>query len=339
MSLQSKPSHRNKVASASIRCLMLISLVIGFAVGCDPSRGAQSLGTTSPAKEGSVPPAPQTTISQPQTRSLEAQVPGISNLLRVSDRIYSGSQPEGESAFVGLKELGIQTIVSVDGASPQVSLARQHGLRYVHIPIGYDGIPQFASDSLTRVVRESEGPIYIHCHHGKHRGPAAAAVALIASGGASGEQARQILELAGTGRNYSGLWRDVEKFIPPEPNASLPELVETAQVASLVKVMADIDHRFDRVKAFRKQGWKTSPENPELRVLGELLLIKEAFAETHRHLSSEFDESFGTFLQASEAATDDLMAAAEAQDAAKPEECFLRLEKMCQRCHRQYRDQ
>jgi hypothetical protein len=35
-----------------------------------------------------------------------------------------------------------QTIISVDGARPNVDAAKKEGLSYVHIPIGYNGVPR-----------------------------------------------------------------------------------------------------------------------------------------------------------------------------------------------------
>ncbi|MCP4786243.1 MAG: dual specificity protein phosphatase family protein [Fuerstiella sp.] len=102
---------------------------------------------------------------------------GLENLIRASGRVLCGSEPRGKSAFKTLKKLGVNTIVSVDGAAPQVVLAKQVGIRYIHIPIGYDGVSKEAGQSLTRAVQETDGAIYVHCHHGHHRGPAAAAIA------------------------------------------------------------------------------------------------------------------------------------------------------------------
>ncbi|MEZ6081685.1 MAG: hypothetical protein R3C56_40245 [Pirellulaceae bacterium] len=50
--------------------------------------------------------------------------------------------PEGAAAFNELVQLGVKTIITVDGAQPDVATAKQFGLRYVHLPHGYDGIPE-----------------------------------------------------------------------------------------------------------------------------------------------------------------------------------------------------
>ena len=101
----------------------------------------------------------------------------LPNALQVHLQVISGGQPEGEAGFAELKGLGIKTIISVDGAKPDLELAKKFGLRYVHLPHGYDGIPEERVEELAKAVRDLPGPIYIHCHHGKHRSPAAASAA------------------------------------------------------------------------------------------------------------------------------------------------------------------
>jgi len=65
----------------------------------------------------------------------------LPNAYRLHEKVISGGQPEGAEAFAELRALGVKTIVSVDGAKPDVELARTYGLRYVHLPIGYNGVP------------------------------------------------------------------------------------------------------------------------------------------------------------------------------------------------------
>jgi hypothetical protein len=178
----------------------------------------------------------------------EREYPGLRHVMQPAKGVYSGGEPKGAEGFESLRKMGIKTIVSVDGAMPDVESARKYGLRYVHIPFGYDGIPKNAEASITAMARETDGLIYIHCHHGVHRGPAAAAIACIASDKFDQKQALDYLRLAGTGKDYNGLWRDVQAFTPPPKDAKLPELKETAEIKSLAKIMAGIDRTFDNLK-------------------------------------------------------------------------------------------
>src|SRR5262245_33238393 len=65
-------------------------------------------------------------------------LPGLHNVFRLSAKLYSGSVPEGETGFCSLCSLGVRTIISVDGARPDVATAHRFGLLYVHLPFGYD---------------------------------------------------------------------------------------------------------------------------------------------------------------------------------------------------------
>jgi hypothetical protein len=77
----------------------------------------------------------------------------------------------------------------------------------VHLPHGYDGI----SPVRAKAVRNLPGPVYVHCHHEKHRSPAAAAVACIRARLLNSQQGSQVLQVAGTNHNYKGLFESVER--------------------------------------------------------------------------------------------------------------------------------
>src|SRR5262245_9913950 len=61
------------------------------------------------------------------------EIRGIENTFRLGPRLYSGGDPHGAEALAALKALGVRTIISVDGATPDVETARKLGLRYVHL--------------------------------------------------------------------------------------------------------------------------------------------------------------------------------------------------------------
>jgi protein tyrosine phosphatase (PTP) superfamily phosphohydrolase (DUF442 family) len=136
----------------------------------------------------------------------------LHNLFRVTTNIFSGDSPVSDAAFLELAKLGVKTIISVDGSKPDVDSARKHGLRYIHLPFGYDGIPTNRIAELVKAGQSANGPIYVHCHHGLHRGPAAVAILCQASMGWSTNQALAWLKQAGTASDYTGLYRAVEDF-------------------------------------------------------------------------------------------------------------------------------
>src|SRR5579862_1873360 len=94
---------------------------------------------------------------------------GIENFYLLGGKIYSGAVPEGDAGFATLEKLGVKTVISVDGTMPDVELAAKHGLRYVHIPIGYDGAGRSNALRIVKAAEVMPGPIFVHCHHGQHR--------------------------------------------------------------------------------------------------------------------------------------------------------------------------
>jgi protein tyrosine phosphatase (PTP) superfamily phosphohydrolase (DUF442 family) len=278
----------------------------------------------------------------PQDLHRPTDVPGIERLMRVADRIYSGGEPAGDEGFRTLQKLKIKTIVSVDGARPDVERARQYGIRYVHIPVGYDGITAAAAASLTRVVREVDGPIFIHCHHGQHRGPAAAAIACRAAGLLDAQGAEDILKRAGTSRDYAGLWRDVRQFVPPPLDAPLPPLHEVAPVSSLASLMAQLDRDFDLLKRVRQSDWKTPPDHPDVTATRQALLVEESLREATRLLAQPspptYPPPFAQWLEQSHQAARSLRAALAADRFDEASHVFQQLEQSCKQCHRRFRD-
>jgi tRNA-Thr(GGU) m(6)t(6)A37 methyltransferase TsaA len=263
---------------------------------------------------------------------------GLHRVMRLSKRIYSGGEPHGQEAFASLAKMGVKTVVSVDAAKPDVESARRFGLRYVHIPIGYDGIPEEAGAALARVGKEVEGPVYIHCHHGRHRGPAAAAVACVASGAVEASEATAILEKAGTSKNYAGLWRDVRNYQPPAPDAARPELVETARVDSLAAAMAKVDRAFDNLELCREAGWRTPEEHPDLVPALQAFLVREGLNESAAALGDGYDAGFRAQLAAARESADRLGQAALDGKAARADTHFQALAQSCKQCHGDYRN-
>ena len=104
--------------------------------------------------------AGQTNAAPGSIRALHA--PGLENFFQLTDTIYSGSAPEGDAGFQSLKDRGIKTIITVDGAKPDVELAKKYGLRYVHLPIGYDGVPEAQAMRMVKAAESLPGPVYIH---------------------------------------------------------------------------------------------------------------------------------------------------------------------------------
>lgn len=263
---------------------------------------------------------------------------------KVTDKVYSGAQPEDEAAFKELARLGIKTIISVDGATPDVETARKYGIRYVHMPIGYDTVPKDVGLELARAISELPGPIYIHCHHGKHRSAAAVAVACVTNGSLDPSRAEEVLKTFGTGSNYTGLWasaREARPISTMELRAIKVNYVEKAKMPPIADAMVHVDERLDHLKAVQAAGWKAPSNHPDINPPHEALQLQEMLTELGRAESAQAKpESFRQLMSASAAAVGSLRTALLVQpvDPAAAETAMKAVAASCTACHKEYRD-
>ncbi len=286
----------------------------------------------------------ETPVAQPTPIKIEL-VPAkhLPNPVRVSAKVISGGLPEGDAAFAELKDLGIKTLISVDGAKPDVAAAEKYGLRYVHLPHGYDGIPEQRAKELAKAVRDLPGPIYVHCHHGHHRSPAAAAVACVGAGLIGHSDGAHILQVAGTSEHYRGLFQSVDaarrfdKALLDELHCEFPA---TAKLPAMAEAMVLVEHVYDRLKAIERAGWKTPIDQPALVPDHEALLLREHFTELLRTKDvqsrpAKFQELMSegeTFAQALETTLQT------SPDDAAASQLFAKVTSNCKACHQAFRD-
>ena len=188
-------------------------------------------------------------------------------LFQLDENLYSGGEPKGRKAYEQLSSLGIQTVISVDAVAPDKALADEFGIRVVHLPIGYDGISSERSIQFAHAIATLPSPIYIHCHHGKHRGPAAIAVGAIGAGTMTHMQAHQFMTLVGTSLDYPGLWRAVQNARPLNDTYLLNDqidLPEQADIGDFLAAMSEID-RLDELLWLCAENSFTAPnDHPDL---------------------------------------------------------------------------
>src|SRR5262245_14552856 len=98
--------------------LLAVPAAIFLAVGCGqppqpkPRAVAQAVSHSPPA-------APEKVAAE-----------HLLNPWRLHPKVISGGLPEGDAAFQELADLGVKTVISVDGARPDVATAKKYGLRY-----------------------------------------------------------------------------------------------------------------------------------------------------------------------------------------------------------------
>ena len=188
----------------------------------------------------------------PRPSAAERHYPGLHNTHLVRPGLISGSMPDGDDGWRSLAALGVRTVISVDGMPPDADAAQRIGAKVVHVPIGYNGVPRHQALVVARAVRDLPGPVYLHCHHGKHRGPAAAvAAAICLDPSFTAADGQRFLAVAGTDSKYQGLIRVPTTFVRPdraELDAVAADFPARAEVPDLAARMIAIDKLFDRVK-------------------------------------------------------------------------------------------
>ncbi|MGB4710036.1 MAG: hypothetical protein WBH50_00105 [Fuerstiella sp.] len=326
-------------------------------IGCSGSE-LTSAKVESPIDANAVTASPQLSVTDDAggAGSSQAFVPvkltsqHLPNPVQLHPKVISGGLPEDDAAFQELADLGVKTVISVDGMTPDVTTAAKHGLRYVHLPHGYDGIPEQRIKELAKAVRDLEGPIYIHCHHGKHRSPAAASVACVSAGLIPARLAVPILELAGTNPGYKGLYEAAQQataFDKALLNELQVEFKEVQKIPPMAEAMVHLSHADEHLKLIAAANWKSPENHPDLVPAHEALLMREIFTEMLRTDEvARQPEEFRKWLQDSEADAQQLEAELKAwitdQNVASPlarlTELSAKISANCKACHQKYRD-
>ncbi|MEQ1631461.1 MAG: cytochrome c [Planctomycetota bacterium] len=283
----------------------------------------------------------------PSLPTLSAEKPkdlnGLHNIVAYADRVFSGAVPEGEEGFATLQALGVRTVVSVDGATPEVDAAARRGIRYIHLPISYDAVPELRALQLAQVIANTDGPLYMHCHHGKHRSAAAVAAASVLAGCAEPEVAQSRMKVSGTATAYTGLWSSVRNARALDADAlkaDLSAFPAVATVSGMVATMAELDLVLDLVKIGKENQWQAPSFHPDLVAQKETRRMRDLFAslKTDRD-SQKLDAAYQKLLDRTIDETGKLDAAVRDGDLAAANTWFDAVGKSCKECHKTYRDQ
>lgn len=318
----------------------LVSLVV-LALASTPA--CDSTTAESPAAEvatGDAPTIPAPVLTDTAATDLE----GIHNVVAYGPGLFSGAAPEGDHAFATLASMGVKTIVSVDGAVPDVEGAAAEGIRYVHLPITYSGMSHERSLEISRAVRDLPGPVYVHCHHGKHRSAAAAGVAAVELGILTPEEAVARMKVSGTAPTYTGLYACVENAAPQAADAidrADATFPSTSRPTGITESMVDIDELHEHLKAIDKAGWLVPADHPDLVPLNEAARLADIFRNlksdpTLADRPADFHELLSDAGQSAHDLED--MIASGAGDVAAMTEQFKLVSKDCKSCHMKYRD-
>lgn len=163
------------------------------------------------------------------------ELPGVMGVVKFSDRLLRGAQPQDVKGILELKKLGVTTILSVEEPDQQeLDAAKQVGVAVINVPTEYNGFPADVVKDLVARYRDIEGTAYLHCHHGKHRGGTAGAILRMTFEGIPQLEAIQEMAELGCSKRYPGLYETVTKYRPDpaiahrvlKPRPGIEELIE-----------------------------------------------------------------------------------------------------------------
>jgi protein tyrosine phosphatase (PTP) superfamily phosphohydrolase (DUF442 family) len=275
----------------------LVALAACVAVAAAPPASPDGSAKTAGEAAQTAPSIPTLADDAPR------DYPGIHNVVAFADGFYSGSVPEGDAGFDSLVALGVKTVISVDGAIPELEKAKARGMRYVHLPIGYDGFDDARKGQLVRAVRDLAKPIYLHCHHGKHRSAGAAGTVGVSLGWITNDVAIARMKVSGTAEGYKGLWACTAKAAPMMAaliDAARADFPEVTKPDSMTAAMVTIDEVFDRLKIVEKNGWVVPKDHPDLAPAADAGKLADLYRllDGDAHLAALADDAARTDFRA-----------------------------------------
>ncbi|MBM4052842.1 MAG: hypothetical protein FJ270_08910 [Planctomycetes bacterium] len=204
-------------------------------------------------------------------------------------------------------------------------------------------------------MRDLPKPIYIHCHHGKHRSAGASAAIAVSLGWLTPDEAAARMKVSGTAPGYAGLWRCATDSAPIAAallDAAPADFPERTMPSSLVAAMVEIDEVHDRLKLAQKSGWRAPEDHPDLAPLADAGRLADLYRMLHDdHRLDEVPASERTIMR--EWLVRDGLAAAQLEQlieamgpptsdrgalAQRADASLALLGASCTACHRQHRD-
>ena len=324
-------------------------LLMGILTACETGREEARTDSTDVTREAPPPlegvdSAYEAAGKRKLKKLAPEESPGLHNVYHLSEAVISGSEPHGEAAFEHLGGMGVKTILSVDGKAPDQEAAARRGMRYVHVPIHYSGISEDELVRIAKTFREVEGPFFVHCFHGKHRGPAAAAVGRLVLDGATRAQAlAEMRQWCGTSSKYEGLYRTVA-------SGAMPSAQDTARHAwdfpaahplgGFRQAMVAVARHWDHLVALEKRGWKADPKHPDVDAKNEAAKLAGVLGRANGlDEVKRSPEDFRDWMDTSVEQSDKLLRSLKAGENAKASKALRVIKQNCGSCHASHRNQ
>ena len=153
--------------------------------------------------------ASATALQRPGTWATPVYSEHLKNFHKIDDKVYRSAQPD-KKGFQELKALGIRTVLSFRDHHSDDD-GKDLGLNLFRVKMEAGDIATEKVIEALRIIRNSEGPVLIHCWHGSDRTGLICALYRIVFQGWSKDEA--IDELMHGGYGYHSLYRNIPEFI------------------------------------------------------------------------------------------------------------------------------
>lgn len=170
-----------------------------------------------------------------QRQSEEARIPRFAE---IRPGLARGGEPD-ESGLTYLRSRGYKTIVSFLADPDESTFVVEQGMKYVHIPIrsGPFSCPTPSDDQVRQFLSVATDttlyPMFIHCHAGKDRTGAMAAIYRMETCGWTNDEAVEEMKAFGFAGRYKKLFNYVQGYTPhPIPAASVTATNPTEETTS-----------------------------------------------------------------------------------------------------------
>ncbi len=146
---------------------------------------------------------------RPETWATPVSSVHLRNFYKIDDKVYRSAQPD-RKGFQELKALGVRNVLSFRDYHSDDD-GKDSGLNLYRVKMEAGDITTAKVVEALRIIRNSEGPVLIHCWHGSDRTGLVSAMYRMVFQGWSKDEA--IDELMHGGYGYHALYKNIPEFI------------------------------------------------------------------------------------------------------------------------------
>jgi protein tyrosine phosphatase (PTP) superfamily phosphohydrolase (DUF442 family) len=176
--------------------------------------------------------ASATAAQRPATWARPVSSELLKNFYRIDDKLYRSAQPN-KKGFEELKTLGIRNVLSFrDHHSDDEG--KDSGLNLYRVEMDAGDVTTEQVVEALRIIRNSKGPVLIHCWHGSDRTGLISAMYRIVFQGWSKDES--IDELMHGGYGYHSLYKNIPEFIRQADIEEIRKQVHASQRKALGRI-------------------------------------------------------------------------------------------------------